>query len=136
MEPGSLPLGAVELEALRKARGWGRFVFVSYAVLCVPVALLIVAALVLPAPTPGFARWAMGAGGALALVYLVIYLALLMGYNQGIRRHQQGDPAALTKAFAALKALWILMVVSYVLSILGSIGMTIAQALGVMPAGT
>jgi hypothetical protein len=66
--------------------------------------------------------------------FWLAYAGLVMRYASGVAKHVTGDGTALARAFWSLKVLWIISVVSYALSILFTIGMMVAQMLGLTPA--
>ena len=127
-----LMLTAEDLANLDKARRWARFMAIVGFIGCGLVALLMLLVAMAMTAVPG-ARGPAAAGLAVFLVSLgvwLVYSGLFLRYALGVAAHARGDGPALARGFSALKLMWIISVVVYALSLLFSIGMSIARLLG------
>jgi hypothetical protein len=138
LPPGTLALTADDLEALDKARSWARFMaivgFIGCGLFGILMLVSLVAVLALPSATSMAPALGLGALTLFGVGFGLVYSGLLMKYASGVAKHVSGDSTALARAFSAVKLLWIITVVSYSLSILFTIGMMVAQMLGLTPA--
>jgi hypothetical protein len=127
-----LALTTEDMAALDKARGWARFVGIIGFIVCGLMAVMglisVVAVAMLPGgpdarPAAGMTAGVVAVAMLIAVGYFATYSWLAMRYAGGVRAHAHGDGEALTRAFWGLKVMWILLVVTYILSLLFTVAL-------------